>query len=50
MKLFLGIATHSPHAGFFNAQHTFPSDPSFHLSARFNCSAVAFRLFLTVLF
>lgn len=34
----------SPSVVFFNAQHTFPSDPSFHLSAPFNCSAVGFIL------
>lgn len=35
---------HSPHVAFFNAQHTFPSDPSFHPPARFNCSIVGFIL------
>lgn len=43
-QLFLGKDMHSPHVVFFNAQHTFPSDPSFHLSAQFNCSVVGFIL------
>lgn len=44
LQFFLGKDMHSPHVAFFNAQHTLPSDPSFHLSAQFNCSVVGFIL------
>lgn len=44
LQLFLGKDMHSPHVVFFNAQHTFPSDPSLHLSAQFHCSVVGFIL------
>ena len=44
LQLFSGKDMHNPHVVFLNAQNTFPSDPSFQLSAQFNCSIVGFIL------